>query len=139
MPNIYIAGASAELERCEAFRDACVAMGYRVTFDWMANIRRVGAANEGVSDAEAIACAKKSDHGIEDADVFVLLLKPDGRASFGAAQEFGYARAVTIRPRLLVVGRNPSVFLRDVPHVDNDGEALGWLHAHLVLARKGGA
>jgi hypothetical protein len=129
-PLLYVAAASAEIGRAEAFRDACVAMGYTITFDWMANIRRVGAANEGVSDEDAMECCERSDRGVLDAEVFVLLL---GKSSFGAAEEFGFARCdarVFDPPKtFLIVGSHPSVFLRRYPHVETDALALDWLRA----------
>ena len=141
MTTLYVAGASAEIERCEAFRDACKAMGYVVTVDWCAMVRSVGAANGGLADDQRRAAKALAYEGASTCDVFVLLL-PGGymttrgarfNATIGAWCELGHSEATRHNVtwgypsrEFLVVGDSPerTVFAVDLPHYATDADAL---------------
>lgn len=149
MTRLCIAAASAEIERAEAFRDACKAMGYVVDHDWMAMVRSVGQANGAIGDDARRAAKRLAYAGASTCDVFVLLLpglaEPDprwGMASrlytIGAWWELGvasYAHDWTEAAReILIVGDSPdrTVMTVDLPHVWTDAEALEWLRGRLA-------
>lgn len=162
MLNIYIAGASAEIERCEAFRDACVAMGYTVPHDWCAMVRNVGAANGPLPVGVRRAAKNLAYAGASTCDVFALLLpgeignvggrdpmlsafSPRGQRvhTVGAWWELAIAEHdvhhnSAARREMLIVGDAPerTVMTVDLPHAWTDAEALDWLR---VLAAKAGA
>ena len=143
MITIYIAGASAELERCESFRDACRAMGYVVTFDW-AVVRRASSKTDAeLTPSERAEIKGACYRGAASCDVFVLLLPGigDGDAfgmaprlhTIGAWCELGYAEAtrhqVTLghgSREIIVVGESPerTVFAAGLPHYATDEAAL---------------
>ena len=90
--RVYVAGASAELERCERVIAALRAGGCTITADWTPEMR--GDHARGISDAqlddhEARRRAETDLDAVEDADV-VLLLAPE-TATRGAWFETGYA------------------------------------------------
>lgn len=137
--SIYIAGASAELERCEAFRDACVAMGYALTFDWMANVREHGQANGNIGTSARRHAKNEAYYGATRCDAFVLLLTRrvgwTTTSTIGAWVELGasvmdhnYRRAVRTgwERDFLIVGELPerTIFTVDLTHVATDAEAL---------------
>lgn len=99
--KIYIAGASAEPERVQRAMDAARQLGYEVTLDWLAVIKAVGAANDGLSVGERQKYALADLGAIYRADVF-WLLAPEN-ASTGAWVELGYAIAVEARLENVVV------------------------------------
>ncbi len=88
--KIYVAGASKEPERVRAAMDACRSRGWTITCDWLAEIERVGAANEGLTHGQRIEASEQDLGGIDDCEVFWLLAPAHG---VGAWAELGYALA----------------------------------------------
>lgn len=88
--KLYVAGASAEIARAEAFIAKLRAHGFEITFDWPAHIRGVGASNEGVDYDECVRSAKADIKGVLDAEWFVLL-EPEQAKTIGAWVEIGVA------------------------------------------------
>jgi hypothetical protein len=90
--RVYVAGASAELERCERVIAALREGGCTITMDWGAAMRALaalGICDAQLDDHEARRHAEADLDGIVTADV-VLLLAPEA-ATRGAWVEFGYA------------------------------------------------
>lgn len=73
MIKVYVAGASAEIERCEAFIKRLRDAGFEITFDWPAMVRSVGSANGGLTDAQREDAAQATLQGVVDSDWLVLL------------------------------------------------------------------
>lgn len=94
-PNgIYIAGASAEIERAEAAIAHAVKLGLEVTYNWTKDIRAhaaQGKTDKDLSDVVLKLHATKDLVGIVEARVFVLLAPQF--PSTGCWAELGYALA----------------------------------------------
>ena len=89
MKKIYVAGASKEAARCRAMIDAVKALGYELTLDWLAEIEKAGAANEGLEHPERQRYAIADMEAVVKADI-LLVLAPDA-FSTGAWVELGIA------------------------------------------------
>lgn len=136
--NIYIAGASAEIERCERMRDACKGMGYHVPRDWCAMVRSVGQANGPLPVYVQRAAKRLAYEGATTCDVFAFLLPTPPLNTSGAWCEvawFDHASTVTNRESLIVGDPNRSVMLVDHPCVASDEEALHYLCGLLADAK----
>ena len=142
--KIYIAGASAEIERCEAFRDAAVALGYELSADWCAAIRACnGLANVGLDDDHRRAAEDLATSGVAACELFVLLLpgfipsafgaggKPTRIHTIGAWMEL--QQALRQEHEILLVGECPerTVFTVDLECIATDAEALMWMRGRL--------
>ncbi len=106
--RVYVAGASAEVDVCEWYRDRLLAAGVDVAHNWMASVR----ANPERRDNEiprrdrkriAATCA----NSVAVADVF-WLLAPKGM-TIGAWVELGIAFG-SARPTIIVSGPWKTVF-----------------------------
>lgn len=124
---VYVAGASAEIDQCEHWMGRLRALGHRISYDWCANIRRVGNANPREATEEQRHEWSRTD--IDAAlvsDVFWLLMPT--RPTVGAWVEFGAVRQ-TGGPRTLVSGDwRASIFtsLAD-ERFDKHEDALDWI------------
>jgi hypothetical protein len=88
--TIYVAGASAQIELNEKFRDKLREAGWIITFDWAAKVREVG--NASPDDPEIRREAALADlKGVADADVLWLLQPDPTSTSTGAWVELGAA------------------------------------------------
>lgn len=126
--KIYIAGASAEIERVErAIRLARLA-GFQVTVDWPAEAREVGAANPvGATDEQRRHWTERLVSGVDAAKI-VWLLYPT-RPSAGCWVEFGRAQAKGIYT--IVSGRGDSIFRASATEqADDDDDGLAMLCAY---------
>jgi nucleoside 2-deoxyribosyltransferase len=85
----YVAAASAEIDRAEAFSDRLRREGIRTTSSWE-SIREIGLANEGLPADLALHAAKTCLAEIVEADVLVLLVPPPGHG-YGSGVELGFA------------------------------------------------
>lgn len=90
--RIYIAGASAERERVRAALAYVRSLGAVVTFDWLAEIERVGTALP-LDALTAERSALADLRAIHEADVVLLLVPAAGVITTGAWAELGYALA----------------------------------------------
>lgn len=88
--RVYIAGASAERSRVRDAMTLAAERGLRVTFDWLAEIERVGTANPPDLD-QAQVSAFADLRAIDEADVVWLLAPREGVVTTGAWAELGYA------------------------------------------------
>ena len=135
--KVYLAGASAEIARCEAFRDEMVASGYSITSDWCALVREAGAANDGLDDTTRRAAVTAAEDGVRACDLFVFLLpglaRPYGeyRTTIGAWLELEMAKRGS--KEILLVGEAPSrtVFTVGLDCIAEDHDALMWLRGRL--------
>lgn len=87
--RVYVAGASKEIDRCRAAMDYVREIGGVITCDWIAEIERVGSANDGLTQEQRRESAEADLCGVMEADVF-WLLAPDN-TSTGAWVELGTA------------------------------------------------
>lgn len=90
--RVYVAGAYTEREMIAEYIARLIAAGVEITFDWPANIVQAGKPDHEFTHEERQLHSEKNIKGIEDADVFWLLI-PSG-ASKGAWLELGYAHAL---------------------------------------------
>ncbi|MGH9541243.1 MAG: hypothetical protein ACRD2H_05105 [Terriglobales bacterium] len=101
--TLYIAGAGAELEICEHWRDRIRAeTTWDITYDWMSTVRgarEVGQRECDLSVADRRTIARLCDEGAR-AEIFWLVIP--GRTSIGCWVEYGLACA---RSRGHEVGR----------------------------------
>lgn len=88
MLRIYVAGASAEWERCRRMMIALRAQGHVITHDWTHEVEKHMATP--ASDRELADYAWLDKRGVELADELVLLI-PDGAHTTGAWAELGMA------------------------------------------------
>ena len=137
--KLYIAGASAEIERCEAFRDAAVALGYEITGDWCTMIRSVGNANVWITVEQRRAAEDLATSGVAACELFVLLMP---RTLRNGSWEYGHtigawcelAMAKRGEKEILLVGERPerTVFTVDLECIATDAEALMWMRGRLA-------
>jgi hypothetical protein len=86
--KVYVAGASKEPERVRRAMNAVLAEGWELTHDWLAEIERVGSANDGLTLAQRCDSATRDLRAIREADM-VWLLAPENDST-GAWVELGY-------------------------------------------------
>ena len=131
--KLYIAGASAEIERCEAFRDAAVALGYEITADWMAMIQLCdGAANHGLSPEARHAARSLAVYGIHQCDLFVLLMPRPPATTIGAWYEWNRAESAGKRCLIVGVDAERTVMTAGCDVIESDADALEWMRGRLA-------
>ena len=90
--KVYVAGASSELARVEAFIARVKAIpGVEISYDWTVDVRKAGKANEGMTLAQRSKAACACERGVLQCNVFVYLVPLPGHKSIGAAFEAGLA------------------------------------------------
>ena len=100
--RVYVAGSSREMDRARAAMDYVRELGGVITFDWVAEIERVGSANDGLTDEQRRSSAAADLEGVEACDVF-WLLAPE-TPSTGAWVELGIALGLRESIRIIVSG-----------------------------------
>jgi len=107
--RVYLAGASAEVDVCEWYRDRLLASGVEIVHNWMASVR----ANPERRDNEvprrdrkriAATCANH----VASADVFWLLVPRE--PTIGAWVELGIAFG-SARPAIVASGPWATIFM----------------------------
>jgi hypothetical protein len=135
--RVYIAGASAEIDRCEAFRDAVIAMGHEITFDWMAERRSRPTPDRDLAPMDRVIIARKCLDGVHRSNAFVMLFP---RApTKGAWIEYGYALGCAEQAYRVIVGDDRSTALTaryGVDHIATDELALTWLRSMVARAKE---
>lgn len=136
--KVYVAGASAEVERAERAMRLVRSMGHNIALDWTQVLRAARA--QGVrSDADlapehALGLARQQLLAIDGSDVLWLLAP--ARPSVGAWVEFGFALGLhwpddsDDGPRTVIVsGKCAHTIFGQLPDqaFDTDCEALSWL------------
>jgi hypothetical protein len=133
--KIYIAGASAEIERAERAIELARLAGFEVAYDWPANVREVGESNPpDATDEQRREWAGTALWAVAQVDAFWLLLPRE--PTVGAWFEFGAALARTgarSSPYIIASGddvtHSPFVARAHV-HAADDNEALAMLCAY---------
>ena len=93
IPNIYVAGPSKELERCQHWIARLKQEGFCVTYDWTVPVAEFGSAGEKLEDSQLRSYVRSDLRGIDEAHIlWVLAPSPDSH-TIGAWFEFGYAFA----------------------------------------------
>jgi hypothetical protein len=113
--KVYVAGASAEILRAEAFVKRLRAAGFEITFDWPAMIRSVGSANGGLTDDQRNDASYHALAGVDECEVLVLLV-PE-KPSIGCWVELGYAFQGCIDTLLYVGDPERTIFSALTRHV----------------------
>lgn len=125
--RIYVAGASAEVERAAAFMERCRNAGVEVVSTWAEAIKAEPVADRDLKPSDAIRYAEGDIEEIEAADGLVLLVPPPGRGA-GAYVEFGWALGCPERWTMVVGDPAQSVFFRLADmHAPNEDAALAEL------------
>jgi|GEM_PF-4655184 len=134
MKRIYIAGASAELDRCERFRDAVIALGFEVTYDWMTARRVAGKGDAELSPQDRENIAELCMLGVDKCDAFVLLIPLPPSETVGAWVEYGMAYGLIGSDGVtcVIVGTHPTIFTEAADHVATDADALDYLRGMLA-------
>lgn len=93
MLKVYIAGASADIERVERFMEGVRNLGgVAITYDWTKAVRLHGSQGDELTAAQRRAYADADRRGIRAAEIVVILVSP--YKSEGCAWELGYAQAL---------------------------------------------
>lgn len=100
MSNIYVAGASKEVELVEYWMGKLREAGHTITFDWTVDVRAATKSDAELTNAEQSTYATADLDGVEAADI-VWILVPDN-ASTGCWVELG--AAVAMRKDIIVSG-----------------------------------
>lgn len=126
--KVYLAGASAELDRAkrnaQMLRDADI----HVISTWVDVIGKVGAANPADATAEQLTKWTLRDlEEVKEADVLWLQLPDAGINTIGAWIELGIAYAS--QKMVLMSGIHRPIFTPVLAHkhFNSDGEAFRWL------------
>jgi hypothetical protein len=133
--KVYVAGASAEIERARKVRDQLLALGMDCTSSWMRNIDKEGKSNP--TDATPEKYAEWALADTAEADVFLLLLPAKEIQTVGAWVELGAAHLQ--RKTIVMSGPHRPIFTPALAthHVEIPGEqllsdqaAVKWIHDH---------
>lgn len=119
--HVYVGGASAEIERAEAFIRRVRAAGHFITFDWPAEIRKSGKANAGLGERERFDAWRACLDAVSDADVCVFLAPRDGKTTRGMWAEIGAAQAMGAVP--VYVGHDDDSIVTSMCEVVADDDA----------------
>lgn len=128
---IYVAGASKEPQRVRAAMDLIVALGGKLTLDWLQQIEEAGASNEALSEQDRHRCATEDFDAVRRAQVVWMLAST---LSQGAPTELGIALADA---KLIVVSgpaRVKNIFASLCVEFDGDMEAA--LHIYNTFIKK---
>lgn len=125
--RIYVAAASAEIERAERMIARLRAAGHTITVDWPAAIRAMaGVANEGLTQEQRREAARDDYEGVISAERVVILVPEKPIVTQGAWWEGGIADALRIQ--IIAAGRfedrQKNIFLVRATEVDTDDEVL---------------
>lgn len=90
--RIYVACASAEMDRAKWALSEVRKLGFEVTADWAALVEKVGVANP-TEDAVRRQASLFDLDGVERAEVFWLLFPQEKDRGYGTGPELGYALA----------------------------------------------
>jgi hypothetical protein len=87
--RVYVAAASAEIDRARHFMQTLRCAGIRVTSSWVESIDEIGQANHLPADL-SLHAARTCLAEIIEADVLILLVPPPGHG-YGSGVELGFA------------------------------------------------
>jgi nucleoside 2-deoxyribosyltransferase len=126
--RVYVAGASRELDRVDAFIAAMLARGHELALDWREPIRErtaAGGTDTDLADDAARVFAVEDLTAICGADLFILLAPAEGGSGCWVELGFAISRGIPI----VVSGpaARRSVFTRLAGIADRDEDALAML------------
>lgn len=119
---VALLGPSADLERCEAARDALVQAGITLAYDWPRQVRAMrdaGLADDDLSDDDREVIRDACLTAIDECDLAWWL----GGVSGGAHLEAGFA----IRASKPIVSSGPQHPIYRCEHFASDFAALVWI------------
>jgi nucleoside 2-deoxyribosyltransferase len=129
--NVYVAGASAEVDRAERVIAALRAAGINITHDWTPDVRAVEAAGgpTTLEDQERLDRALVDVAAVRRADFVVMLAPEPPHASTGAGFESGvaYERGLPLVVAGSVAARRRFLFGALVVEYESDVEVVAWL------------
>lgn len=128
--KVYLAGASADIDVCEAFMADLRRAGCTITVDWCAAIRAEAArgnTDRTLSHLDRRHYAAADLEGVMMADVVWLLIPPAGR-SIGCWVELGAALSSTTRQVVVSGDFRASIFLDLADHrFAHHGDAFAFI------------
>lgn len=129
--NIYIAGASRELDLVSSYIDKVEASRHRINLDWTAAIREnmaKGLTDKDMSREDRKKHAEMDRDAVFHADCVWLMVPEDPKSSIGCWVEFGMA--VASGATVIVSGKNASIFCELADYIfETHDEALEWLRS----------
>ncbi len=133
IPNIYVAGASKELDRCKHWIKALADEGFRITCDWTKAVEKYGSQGDGLTDPELRMFARQDLRGVDEAHV-LWVLAPQQSPSKGAWIEFGYALGTKKRIVISPPVSDSVIFakLLTVTECKTDQDAFDWIQKCLI-------
>lgn len=124
---VYIAGASAEAERCRYWMDRARNAGVDLSLDWLLMIEEKG-ANEDLDEPDRKPAASECLDAIDFATIVWVLAPERETQSIGPWVEMGYALAT--HKRVIVSGDTKrSIFCALADEFPNDAAAFSGLCA----------
>jgi len=133
--KIYVAAASAEIERAERMIGILRELGHEITVDWPAAMRALGKANAGLTPEQRAFHAAEDYRGVATAQRVVILVPKAPAATQGAWWEGGIADALEIP--IIAAGRfedrQRNIFLARAIEVDTDDEVFALLRENDLL------
>ncbi len=96
MTTVYVAGASAEVERAERVMGWLRDAGLTIALDWTIPVRALGGQGASLTEAERRAHAEADLEAVQDSDVLLALIPPRGVHTQGMWAELGVAWAAGI-------------------------------------------
>lgn len=127
--SIYLATGSADIELAEHWIRRLREHGHYITYDWPANVRKVGDANpREATEDERSMWSDSNLRGARSAMTFWLLVP--SKPSIGCWFEMGYAAAWRVAPRIVVSGDwRGTIFTSIADHrFDTHEEAFDFLN-----------
>lgn len=122
--RVYVAGASAEIDRAEHVAQRLREVGVEVASTWMAVVREAGDGNPRDATKEQRAKWAWSDLREVSASEVLLVLIPSGPASFGSGVEFGFAFRSAYARIVFSGDTKRSIFCALGEEYDSDDEAI---------------
>lgn len=135
--KVYVAGASAQIERAKAAIAALEAESIVVTSSWPKVITNVGAPNPaGATDEQYTEWALRDLGEVDEAEYLLLLIPPKGIETVGAYVELGYTFKAG-KP-IVTAGQHRPIFTPalSMVHFAEDRDALTWIiNQHKAMVR----
>lgn len=130
--KLYIAGASAEAERCKALGEWCRRFGHEITVAWWDAVLAAKTHDRDLTEEARIEFAGQDLVGVLDADLFWIVV-PEERG-VGAWVEFGFAigsSAQRPKQRIIVSGDWKKSIFTSLAHdkFDTHEDALAFVQS----------
>lgn len=126
--KVYVAGASAQIERAKAAIAALEAESIVVTSSWPKVISNVGAPNpSGATLAQYTEWSLRDLGEVDEAEYLLLLIPPKGIETVGAYVELGYS--FKAHKPIVTAGQHRPIFTPalSMVHFEEDQGALDWI------------